>query len=119
MCVSQSVSVLSITVVGKSHTHTHKYCEQDEREREKEREGGREEFARPFAVYHMESNTRLFMAPWMTQQSAETESLPLFINFMAVVVSSGGREIIAPIYLKVVGLKREEEEDSAGDRQGS
>ena len=27
----------------------------------------------------------------MTQQSRETESLPLFINFMAVVVSSGGQ----------------------------
>ena len=119
MCVCESECFCAFYNCRRQITHTHKYCEQDEREREKEREGGREEFARPFAVYHMESNTRLFMAPWMTQQSAETESLPLFINFMAVVVSSGGREIIAPIYLKVVGLKREEEEDSAGDRQGS
>ena len=37
------------------------------------------------------SNTALFIAPRMTQQSGETESLPLFINFMAVVVSSGGQ----------------------------
>lgn len=52
------------------------------------------------------------MGPEMTQQSAETESLPLFINFMAVVVSSRGRQIIAPIYLKVVGLEREKGETS-------
>ena len=37
------------------------------------------------------SNTALFIAPRMTQQSGETESLPLFINFMAVVLSWGGQ----------------------------
>ena len=42
----------------------------------------------------------------MTQQSGETESLPLFINFMAIVVSREPRpKIIVNIYLKVVGLK--------------